>query len=226
MPRLLRPRGRFINSRRPRARSGLAALILATAALFPGAAVFAHPALLPEKCGSTSTSLATREEIEATSVILIGTVAGVGDTQARITPQVYLKGPVSASDVVIQAPPLGCAGVPLQQGERVLLMLPNSGGQLLWPMLDSPGGSYRLVDGHAVNLDPRVTETVDGAPTESEVVEHIRSVTGQYAVPATSASEGASLDWVKVVAPVTVACLLVFGIGLWLMKIWHRIDPS
>jgi len=150
----------------------------------------------------------------------------VSDTQARITPEAYLKGPVSASDVVVQAAGPGCAGVPLEQGERVLLMLPNSGGNLLWPMLDSPGGAYRLVDGRAVNLDPRVTQTVDSAPTESDVVEHIRSVTGQYAVPATSPSEGASLDWFKVVAPVTIACLIVFGIGLWLMKIWHRIDPT
>jgi hypothetical protein len=45
-------------------------------------------------------------------------------------------------------------------------------------------------------------------------------------VPAANQSEGASLDWVRVVLPTTIVVLIVFGIGLVLMRTWHRIDPS
>jgi hypothetical protein len=45
-------------------------------------------------------------------------------------------------------------------------------------------------------------------------------------VPAQTNSQGASLDWIKVVLPTALVVLAVFGIGLYLMKIWHRIDPT
>ena len=54
----------------------------------------------------------------------------------------------------------------------------------------------------------------------------IRTVTGQYAVPAADDEEGATLDWMKVVLPVGLATLGVFAVSLVLMRMWHKIDPS
>jgi hypothetical protein len=54
----------------------------------------------------------------------------------------------------------------------------------------------------------------------------VRGITEQYAVPAASAGDGAGIDWWKTVLPVGVATLALFGVGLYLMRIWHRIDPS
>lgn len=178
-----------------------------------------------EMCGPAPATVVTRQDIEANSVIVIGTVATVTNSQARIVPEAYLKGPVSAADVVIQSAGPGCAAVPLKPGERVLLMLAASNGELIWPQIDSPG-AYLLEDGRAASLGSVSGQNVDNAPTEAEVVDHIRGITEQYAVPAHSDSEGASLGWIKVVLPVALVTLAVFGIGLYLMKIWHRIDPT
>jgi len=38
--------------------------------------------------------------------------------------------------------------------------------------------------------------------------------------------EGAAIDWIGTVLPVSAALLVVFAIGLLLMRTWHRIDPS
>lgn len=180
-----------------------------------------------EMCGPPMPTTLTREDANLTSMIVIGTVASVDDDGARITPEAFLKGPASASDIVISGGhAVGCASVELQAGERVLLSLrADSDGVVGWPLIDSEP-SYLLENGRAVSLDPRSGQTAENAPTEAEVVDHIRSITGQYAVPAASDSEGASLDWLKVVLPTTLVVLAVFGIGLYLMKIWHRIDPT
>jgi hypothetical protein len=62
--------------------------------------------------------------------------------------------------------------------------------------------------------------------TEAEVVNAIRGVTGQYAVPAANDDEGAGIDWKSTVLPLGIALALIFAIGLVLMRLWHRIDPS
>jgi hypothetical protein len=61
---------------------------------------------------------------------------------------------------------------------------------------------------------------------EADLVEEIRGITGQYAVPPQSESEGQGIDWWKTVLPVGGAVLGIFVVGLFLMRIWHRIDPS
>lgn len=167
----------------------------------------------------------TREEIAASKVIVIGTVSQVNGAAAFITPEAFLKGSVSAHDIVIEQGPAGCAPIPIGTGGHMLLMLGGDGPTLTWPLLDSPG-SYALESGHAVSMNPANHQTVGNSPTQAVLVDHIRSITGQYAVPAQSNSEGASLNWLKVVVPVTVVVLIVFAIGLYLMKIWHRIDPT
>ncbi|MDZ7727312.1 MAG: hypothetical protein U5Q44_03460 [Dehalococcoidia bacterium] len=59
-----------------------------------------------------------------------------------------------------------------------------------------------------------------------ELVDDIRAVTGQSSEPATEDAEGADIDWIGTVVPVTAGVVIVLGIGLVLMKEWHRIDPS
>jgi hypothetical protein len=62
--------------------------------------------------------------------------------------------------------------------------------------------------------------------SEVEVVSSIRAITGQYAVPAATEAEGAGIDWGNTVLPLGLVLLVIFGIGLVLMRVWHRIDPS
>jgi hypothetical protein len=68
----------------------------------------------------------------------------------------------------------------------------------------------------------------DGTPIGSEesLVADVRNLTGQYAVAAQSESEGEGIEWTTTVLPIAVALGIVFVIGLFLMRIWHRIDPS
>ena len=74
--------------------------------------------------------------------------------------------------------------------------------------------------------DPQ-TETGGKVPaSELDVVQKIRALTGQYAVPAASEDDGAGIDWSHTIVPMGVVLLIVFGIGLVLMRVWHRIDPT
>jgi hypothetical protein len=180
-----------------------------------------------EKCGPPMDTTVTRADVAAANMIVIGRVASIDTNSAHIAPEAFLKGPASASEIVIEGGhQAGCASVALEQNQRVLLSLrSDSAGVVAWPLIDN-GPSYLLENGRAISLDPRNNQTIDNAPTEASVVDHIRGITEQYAVPAQTASEGASLDWVKVVLPTALVVLAVFGIGLYLMKIWHRIDPT
>lgn len=197
-----------------------------TAALIPGAAVFARPAMMLEKCGGPTDIMPTRQELTAADIVVIGTVTAVGGDTAHLKPEAFLKGPTSAAELQIGGPVLiGCYRIALHVGDRVLLTLSSDKGVLGWPLADGVG-SYILESGRAVSLNAFNNQTVSNAPTEAAVVDHIRGITGQYAVPAQSNSQGASLGWVKVVLPTALVVLAVFGIGLYLMKIWHRIDPT
>lgn len=182
-----------------------------------------------EKCGGRTDIMPTRQFLNSADVVVIGVIAqveGVGGDTASLKPEAFLKGPTSATDVVIGGPMVaGCGRILLHEGDRVLLTLSSDKGVFAWPLIDSEG-SYLLEDGRAVSLNTFNNQTVANAPTEAAVVDHIRSITGQYAVPAQTNSQGASLDWIKVVLPTALVVLAVFGIGLYLMKIWHRIDPT
>jgi hypothetical protein len=194
-----------------------AATLLLTAALSLGAAVFARPAVA-FSCAGIPLPLATR--VQEADLVVLGTVTAASATDATIIPVAFLKGPAQAGEIVVHRPPLEpeCPLADIQPGTRVLAMISSSSGTLQWP---EGGALYLLRDGQATSGQPAPETT-----TETALVQQIRGLTNQYAVPAASNSEGASLDWLKTVVPVSLALLVVFGIGLYLMRIWHRIDPS
>ncbi len=51
-------------------------------------------------------------------------------------------------------------------------------------------------------------------------------MTAQYGVTAVDKDEGAGINWSDTVLPLCVVLVVVFGIGLVMMRVWHRIDPS
>ena len=186
------------------------------AALVLGAAVLVRPAAA-FSCAAEPPPLAIR--VQESDLIVLGTVTSVAAEEARITPAAYLKGPAQAGDLVLKAPPASeCPLATLAAGTRVLALVSSVNGTLQWP---DAHYLYVLSSGNAATGGPS-PDTV----TEADLLQQVRSLTNQYAVPATTGDDGASLDWVKTVVPVTLALLVVFGIGLYLMRIWHRIDPS
>ncbi|GAB4331166.1 MAG: hypothetical protein Kow0010_16330 [Dehalococcoidia bacterium] len=157
--------------------------------------------------------------VAGADVIVIGTVEGVDGQTATLRPHAFLKGPVSAAAIVLgRREASDCPQAVLVPGERALVVLSGPAGARAWP---GPSQLFTLADGWASNQDepPAVA-------AEAELVERIRSVTGQYAVPAADEGEGASIGWVSTVLPVGLALVLLFGVGLVLMRIWHRIDPT
>jgi hypothetical protein len=164
--------------------------------------------------------------VAQSSLVALGTVEKVTGTTADPTqaatlhPEAYLKGPTNASDIEIRRSTvvMPCEFAPLNEGDRVIVLLQGA-EPFPWPAADA---AYLLANGSATSTNPADTRTM----TESQLVTKLRGLTNQVTVPATSNSEGASIDWIGTVVPVTVALLLVFGIGLYLMSIWHRIDPT
>ncbi|WP_322794899.1 hypothetical protein [Tepidiforma sp.] len=152
-------------------------------------------------------------------LILIGTAAADGDSLV-IEPEGFLRGTASREPVRLgETPPdPACGPAPLKPGERYLLFLDVDAAGAHWP---AAGAAFALRDGRATRLD----EGLPAAP-EAEVVSQVRSLTGQYAVPAQQGQSGAGIDLRGTILPVGVVLLVVFGIGLVLMRIWHRIDPS
>lgn len=199
------------------ATSFLALLLTATAAL-PGAAVFATPAAVVT---CTAPDFGNWELVLADfPVVVIATVEDQpGPLEVRLTPEAYLKGP--AQNETIDLVRSGdnepdCGWAEFEPGQRVLLML-DSTAEGQWP---SRAGVFVLTGGAARYQGPA---TIDF--TESGLVDAIRGVTEQYAVPA-AGGEGAAIDWWRTVLPVGAATLFLFGVGLYLMRIWHRIDPT
>ncbi|MGE0598763.1 MAG: hypothetical protein AB7J35_02920 [Dehalococcoidia bacterium] len=190
-----------------------------TAALLAGAAV------------SSSASAATTcldvdpdalvEAVEASNVIVAGVVHEEdGGGTVRIEPDVFLLGAASNEPIRPRYPdPLPeCALARLSEGQRVLAFLDSTDGVLNWP---SAGRVFWLSNGEAVSGG--------GSPTtisEVALVQKVRGITGQYAVPASNKDDGAGIDWGNTVLPLGVVLLIIFGIGLVLMRVWHRIDPS
>jgi hypothetical protein len=186
------------------------------AALVPGAAVFARV----EKCGGTAASNLPASAVAADAIVIARVSADATDTNALLQPEAYLKGSASSQPIPLSLPGqyAGCAAAQFPPGDRVLVFLGNRDAKFVWPTVERV---YYLNDGSAVSpLEP------NNPMPEEALVSSIRSVTNQYIVPASSNNEGASLDWIRVVLPTTIVVLIVFGIGLLLMRTWHRIDPS
>lgn len=181
-----------------------------TAALVPGAAVYvpaAHACLLlqPE----------TPEQLVPDSqVIVVGTVVSRDGRNLVFRPEAFLKGPASADEMRFTGEEDTCTPAPLNAGDRALIYVFDAAA----PRYPYQTEAFVLKDGHAT--------MADDVRTEVEVVAAIRAVTGQYAVPATSSSEGAGIDWGHTIIPLGAALAIIFVIGLVLMRVWHRIDPS
>ena len=159
-----------------------------------------------------------RASIEGVDVVVVGEVAALEGAPA-IAPEAYLKGAAVSGLLPLSEAPSGCArAVPPPAGTRVVAALRREGGGFQWPV---PAALFAVADGVATNgADPPVSLP------EDELVSRIRAVSGQYAVPATEPSEGASVNWLGVVLPVSLAAALILAIALVLLRIWHRIEPE
>lgn len=201
-------------------------MVLAAAALIPGAAVFAQQA--PQIASNCLVIIpdSLHQAVEASSVITVARVQSVEpESHAVLVPEALLKGSTSQKALVLRYPESDaerCSPPAVfTPGMRVLAFLTGKDGGLYWP---APDQVFVLDSG-------KVVQQGDGGGgwpvrTEQQFTSEVRGITGQYVVPAANPSEGASIDWVKTVIPVTVALLIVLGIGLYLMRIWHRIDPT
>ena len=151
--------------------------------------------------------------------VVVGEVAERADG-AAILPEAWLKGAASAEAVPLAAG--GGSGCPLAvmppAGTRVLAALRRAGTGYEPPLASA---LFVIADGVAVNG----ASPPERLP-EAGLTARIRAVTGQYAVPAATPAEGASLDWARVVAPVAGATLAILAVALALMRVWHRIDPT
>lgn len=152
-------------------------------------------------------------------LVLIGTAARQGEMLV-IEPEGFLRGTASREPVALgpASPPGSCAPASLEAGLRYLLFLDVDSSGAHWP---AAGAAFLLRDGRATRVDGGLP-----AAPEADVVSRVRAVTGQYAVPAGEGQSGAGIDFRGTILPVGAILAAVFGIGLVLMRIWHRIDPS
>ncbi|MCY3603797.1 MAG: hypothetical protein OXH12_12045 [Chloroflexi bacterium] len=156
--------------------------------------------------------------IEDVDVIVVGELVTEAGAPA-IAPEAYLKGPAIAEALPLSDRPTDCdrAALPAE-GARVLAALRREGGGFQWPV---PAALFVIEEGVATNGDDAPVSL-----SEDDLVTRIREISGQYAVLATDESEGASIDWLRVVLPVTLAAIVILAIALVLLRIWHRIDPE
>lgn len=193
-------------------------LILATAVLIAGSAGFVRP-VGATSCAGFAAPLASR--VTQADVIVIGSVRTAGPDSSTVAPEAFLRGPTRPDTLTLTKPARDpeCPLAELTAGSRVLLLLNTSSDAYGWP---DASLAYVLKDGHATLASRQIADD----RLEAELISDIRSQTNLYAVPASNTGDAAGIDWVKTVVPVTVALLVVFGIGLVLMRTWHRIDPS
>ena len=162
--------------------------------------------------------------MRSAGVIVIAEVTTVDDTaedQSRVSlkPEAFLKGPPSAATLVlVKGLPVPCEARGPRAGQRILALLDGAAASPTWP---SPERLFFFEGGQAISA-------IRGAPArgEADLVEQIRSQTNQFSRPAASDSDGAGIDWGSTVIPIAAACVGLMVVGLFLMRIWHRIDPS
>lgn len=152
------------------------------------------------------------------AVVVIATVDDVdGDRSARLRPEVFLKGPVTARPIDLRPDESGCGRAALEEGGRVLAFFYPSDGLSVWPTAVQV---YQLKDGKASRGVP--DESLD----EASLIADVRHLTEQYAVPPAASEAGAGIDWGTTIVPVGGALLLILAVSLALLRVWHRIDPS
>jgi hypothetical protein len=160
-------------------------------------------------------------------LIVIGRVTAAGSDEATMRPEAYLKGPADGRSILF-AKPAPDARVPGKVSGECPLADLDEGDRVLAFIVARPGTSYEwpgaIFVAHLEEGDALVAGSV--VASEDELVEELRGLTGQYAVPAGSEDEGAGIDWVGTVLPVGGALAGLMVVGLLLMRVWHRIDPS
>ncbi|MFN0095637.1 MAG: hypothetical protein ACKVVT_12790 [Dehalococcoidia bacterium] len=151
----------------------------------------------------------------AVSVVVVGTVERADlDQGAVVRPEVFLKGPASSADFTFAPSASGCEPAPLQAGDRTIVFVSNPSR---WP---------NVAEAIVFRRGEKVGDGWPEVTTEEALIASVRHVTGQYVVPVPAAGQGAGIDWWKTVVPVGVALAIIMGVSLFLMRIWHRIDPS
>jgi hypothetical protein len=202
--------------RRHRLNKSLVLASFITAAFIPGAAVVTPAGAAGSGCIAVDPQNLAPAIVQA-DVVVVGTV--VSGAQAGVVllrPEAFLKGAVQNGDLSLTADTGGdCAPATLAAGDRVLALFGDGSGQLRWP----GAAQVWLLQGG------RATGGSGDSRTEAELIGQIRSLTGQYAVPADS-SGGVGITWKGTILPLGGALVVVFVLGLVLMRTWHRIDPT
>ena len=165
--------------------------------------------------------------IRGANLVLIGSVVSFESDRTAtdlahvgLKPESFLKGSPSAANFeFLYGPPELCESFGPKRGERFLLVVSSVTSPPGWPFA---GQVFRLESGNAVSSgkgDARILK-------EADLVARIRSQTNQFSQPASSSGSGAAIDWGSTVLPIGAACAALLVVGLFLMRIWHRIDPS
>jgi len=147
------------------------------------------------------------ERAEATALAFDVIVAGAVEERGAgvvIVPEYYLKGAAVSGPLALERDGR-CPEAELEAGTRVLAGLVRAPGGFRWPSPD------------AVRLLP------DDERAEELLIAPLRAATGQQAYPPAGA---AGFDWMGVGIPVIGALVGLMAVGLYLMRLWHRIDPT
>jgi hypothetical protein len=182
-----------------------------TAALLPGAAVFvpaAHACTLLQPESPV-------QFVAESELIVVGRVTEVGADSFSIQPEAFLKGPVSGEALRFSGRDAQCPTAEVAAEDRVLVYV-GKADELSWPLINQV---YEFREGRAYREG-------EMERLEIQVISDIRRITGQYGVPAIDDDEGAGINWGDTLLPLGALLVVVFVIGLVLMRIWHRIDPS
>ena len=159
-----------------------------------------------------------RGSLDDVAIVVIGEMTTEAGSPA-IAAEAYLKGAAAPPTLVLLDRPSECERAALPAaGARVLAALRLESGGYQWPV---PAALFVLADGLAATAG----ESPVSLP-EEELIARIRGVSGQYVTLAADASEGASINWLGVVLPVTLAAAVILGVALALLRIWHRIEPE
>lgn len=165
--------------------------------------------------------------VREAKLIVVGTVlsredvANVADlSRVGFKPESFLKGSPSAANLAFEdGMPQVCEAVRARSGERYLLLVSSDTTPVAWP---APGRVYRLADGQAQSSNRGDPHQL----AEADLVGRIRAQTNQFSQPAAASGDGAGIDWVSTVLPVGGALVGLLIVGLVLMRVWHRIDPT
>tara|TARA_B110000263_G_C15305496_1_gene510158 strand:- start:2111 stop:2671 length:561 start_codon:yes stop_codon:yes gene_type:complete len=152
------------------------------------------------------------------AIVKVGNFLETTPESVELNVEAYLKGPPNVHILVPVLSNDHCAAE-LHAGARMLVALKGLPGvNILWP---SYGSVFFLENGSVFNEDG-----LNIGVAEADLIKDVRAVTGQFAVPANSLNDAASLDLVSVIIPVLIVAVCILGIGLILQRIWQRIDPE